>query len=135
MMHYRFIAPKSGRIMSSYKRFTTLLQTNTHAKSEKNKAAARKIDNLITIPKRSGTYPTTATDLQEHLCIVLNNPVATRRRRTNPSRLRTRGWLCKFEGSCSGTAHRAVATARYEIRSIVDRPIHSDSGTIFFPVM
>src|SRR5438876_10488343 len=67
MMHYRFIAPKSGRIMSSYKRFTTLLPANTHAGSEKNKAAARKIDNLITIPKRSGTYPTTATDLQEHL--------------------------------------------------------------------
>ena len=52
-------------------------------------------------------------------------------------------WKCTL---CSGasesgtykpvvTAHRAVAIARYEIRSIADQPIHSDSGTIFFPVM
>src|SRR5438046_3860789 len=67
MMPSRFIAAKSGRIMSECERFTTLLPANAHAGSEKNKAAARKIDNLITISKRSGTYPTTATDLQEHL--------------------------------------------------------------------
>jgi hypothetical protein len=53
-----------------------LLPANAHAGSEKNKAMARKIDNLITIPNRSGTYRTTATDLQEHVWIVLNNPVA-----------------------------------------------------------
>jgi hypothetical protein len=53
-----------------------LLPANAHAGSEKNKATARKIDNLITIPNRSGIYRTTSTDLQEHVCIVLNNPVA-----------------------------------------------------------
>jgi hypothetical protein len=54
-----------------------LLAEKAHAGSERNKAAARKIDNLITIPNRSGTYRTNATDLQEHLCIVLNDSVTT----------------------------------------------------------
>src|SRR2546430_4232106 len=114
----RVPAAKAGPIMSQCERLTTLLPANAHAGSEKNKAAARKIDNLITIPKRSGTYPTTATDLQEHLCIGVQIKAVAAGADRGRSRHGTR-------------PPRSTPSAT----SVVDRPIHSHSGTIFFPAL
>jgi hypothetical protein len=46
-----------------------LLAEKAHAGSKKNKAAARKIDNRITIPKLQQTYRTAVANLQELLLV------------------------------------------------------------------
>ncbi|PYK76493.1 MAG: hypothetical protein DME39_01185 [Verrucomicrobia bacterium] len=53
------------------------MAAKAHAGSEKNKAALRNIDNLISIPKSQRTYRPRAAHLQGQLVLARKFPVAT----------------------------------------------------------